>query len=163
MLNEQEISEIIGRVKGRVEAVEGRNRTGPALRAAAESAALSSKLGDGIYSNIDEAISAARRAFFAYRDMGLEKRRVIVDAMRSAMLADGDRLAYLAREETGLGRAEDKILKNRLVTIRTPGPEDLEPQAVTGDSGMMVTEYAPYGVIGSISPTTNPTSTVINN
>jgi aldehyde dehydrogenase len=163
VLNEQEISEIIGRVRGRVEAVEGRSRTGPALRAAAESAALSSKLGDGIYANIDEAISAARRAFFTYRDMGLEKRRVIVDAMRSAMLADGERLAYLAREETGLGRAEDKILKNRLVTIRTPGPEDLEPQAVTGDSGMMVTEFAPYGVIGSISPTTNPTSTVINN
>ena len=28
---------------------------------------------------------------------------------------------------------------------------------------MMVTEYAPYGVIGSITPTTNPTSTIINN
>ncbi|KAA3641268.1 MAG: aldehyde dehydrogenase family protein, partial [Armatimonadetes bacterium] len=34
---------------------------------------------------------------------------------------------------------------------------------VTGDKGMMVTEYAPYGVIGAITPTTNPTSTIINN
>ena len=34
---------------------------------------------------------------------------------------------------------------------------------VTGDDGMMVTEFAPYGVIGSITPTTNPTSTIINN
>ena len=163
MLTDQEIADIIARVSGRVEAVEGRNRTGPALRAAAESAVFSAKLGDGIYATIDEAVSAARRAFLVYREMGLEKRRVIVDAMRSKMLADGERLAYLAREETGLGRAEDKVLKNRLVTVRTPGPEDLEPQAVTGDSGMMVTEYAPYGVIGSISPVTNPTSTVINN
>ena len=54
-------------------------------------------------------------------------------------------------------------IKNRVVTIGTPGPEDLEPHAVTGDDGMMVTEWAPYGVIGSISPTTNPTSTIINN
>jgi len=163
VLTDQEIAAIIGRVRGKVEAVEGRDRTGPALRAAAERAALASKLGDGIYTTIDEAVSAARRAFDAYRGMGLEKRRVVVDAMRSAMLADGERLAYLAREETGFGRAEDKTLKNRLVTTRTPGPEDLEPQAVTGDSGMMVTEFAPYGVIGSISPVTNPTSTVINN
>ncbi len=86
MLTEQEIEAIIGRVRGRVEAVEGRNHTGPALRAAAERAALSSKLGDGIYASIDEAIAAARRAFAAYRGMGLEKRRVIVDAMRSATL-----------------------------------------------------------------------------
>jgi aldehyde dehydrogenase len=79
------------------------------------------------------------------------------------MLREGERLAYMAAEETGLGRAEDKVVKNRLVTTSTPGPEDLEPQVVTGDAGMMVTEYAPYGVIGSITPTTNPTSTIINN
>ena len=99
----------------------------------------------------------------AYRDMGLGTRKTIVEAMRSAMLKEGERLAYMAREETGIGRAEDKVIKNRLVTTRTPGPEDLEPQAVTGDSGMMVTEWAPYGVIGAITPTTNPTSTIINN
>ena len=72
-------------------------------------------------------------------------------------------LARLAHEETGLGRAEDKTVKNLLVTNKTPGPEDLEPRAVTGDDGMTVTEFAPWGVIGSITPTTNPTSTVINN
>jgi aldehyde dehydrogenase len=95
--------------------------------------------------------------------MGLESRRVIVEAMRAAMLREGERLAYMAHAETGLGRPEDKVKKNRLVTMRTPGPEDLEPQALTGDEGMTVTEFAPYGVIGSITPTTNPTSTIINN
>ena len=95
--------------------------------------------------------------------MGLESRRVIVEAMRAAMLREGERLAYMAHAETGLGRPEDKVKKNRLVTMRTPGPEDLEPQALTGDEGMTVTAFAPYGVIGSITPTTNPTSTIINN
>ncbi len=75
--------------------------------------------------------------------MGLDSRRVIVEAMRAAMLREGERLAYMAHAETGLGRAEDKVQKNLMVTTKTPGPEDLEPQAVTGDGGMMVTEYAP--------------------
>ena len=163
MLNESEIATIIDRVKGRVEAAEGRERTGPSLAAADAIAASTVELGDGIFASIDDAVAAARRAFMASRDMGLEARKVIVEAMRQAMLAEGERLAYLAAEETGLGRAEDKVIKNRLVTMRTPGPEDLEPHAVTGDSGMVVTEYAPYGVIGSITPTTNPTSTIINN
>ena len=163
MLTESEIAAIIDRVKGRVETAEGRAHTGPSLAAAASLAAGTAQLGDGIYETIDEAVAAARLAFVSSRDMGLEARKVIVDAMRAAMLAEGEHLAYLAREETGLGRAEDKVVKNRMVTTRTPGPEDLEPHVVTGDSGMMVTEYAPYGVIGSITPTTNPTSTIINN
>jgi acyl-CoA reductase-like NAD-dependent aldehyde dehydrogenase len=124
---------------------------------------MEASLGDGIHPTIDAAVAAARRSFLSYRDMGLEARKTIVESMRTAMRKDGERLAYLAREETGIGRAEDKVVKNRLVTERTPGPEDLEPHAVTGDQGMMVTEYAPYGVIAAITPTTNPTSTIINN
>ena len=163
MLNDSEIQAIIDRVKGRVAAAEIAKRSGPTLRAADELAVADVEMGDGIYPTIDEAVGAARRAFLSYREMGLEKRKVIVDAIRSAMLREGERLAYMAVTETGLGRAEDKEIKNRLVTTKTPGPEDLEPQVVTGDAGMMVTEYAPYGVIGSITPVTNPTSTIINN
>ena len=69
----------------------------------------------------------------------------------------------MAHDETGLGRAEDKVLKNRLVIDKTPGPEDLEPHVWSGDQGLTVTEYAPFGVIGAITPTTNPTATIINN
>jgi len=163
MLKDSEIQAIIDRVKGRVAAAEFAERTGPALRAADEVDIAEVELGDGIHSSIDEAVVAANRAFTAYRDMGLETRKTIVEAMRAAMLREGERLAYMAAEETGIGRAEDKVIKNRLVTTKTPGPEDLEPMALTGDAGMVITEYAPYGVIGSITPTTNPTSTIINN
>ncbi len=163
MLDDREIQAIIDRVKGRVAEVENTGRTGPSLLAASHLAASESQLGDGIYRTIGEAVHAARAAFEVFQDMGLEARRAIVESMRQAMHREGERLAYMAREETGLGRAEDKVIKNRLVTTRTPGPEDLEPQVVTGDQGMMVTEFAPYGVIGSITPTTNPTSTIINN
>ena len=162
-LSEAEIRSIIDRVKGRVAAAEFADRAGPTLRAGDELATSEVELGDGIHETIDAAVSAAREAFTIYREMGLETRKTIVDSMRAAMLREGERLAYMAAEETGIGRAEDKVVKNRLVTTKTPGPEDLEPHAVTGDAGMMVTEYAPYGVIGSITPTTNPTSTIINN
>jgi len=69
----------------------------------------------------------------------------------------------LAVEETTFGRVEDKIEKNRLAALKTPGIEDLEPIAYTDDNGMTLTERAAYGVIGSIIPSTNPTSTIINN
>jgi acyl-CoA reductase-like NAD-dependent aldehyde dehydrogenase len=150
-------------VKGRVAAAEFADRSGPTLRASDQLAISEVELGDGIHPTIDEAVRSARQAFEGYRDMGLEARKTIVEAMRAAMLKEGERLAYMAAEETGIGRAEDKVVKNRLVTTKTPGPEDLEPHVVTGDAGMVVTEYAPYGVIGSITPTTNPTSTIINN
>jgi aldehyde dehydrogenase len=150
-------------VKGRVAAAEFSSRTGPALRARDELAMSEVELGDGIHATIDDAVKAARRGFLEYREMGLESRKSIVGGMRAAMLREGERLAYLAAQETDIGRAEDKVIKNRLVTTRTPGPEDLEPHVVTGDAGMMITEYAPYGVIASITPTTNPTSTIINN
>lgn len=33
----------------------------------------------------------------------------------------------------------------------------------SGDSGLMIEEQAPFGVIGAITPSTNPTETIINN
>ncbi len=163
MLTDHEIQSIIERVRGRVTAAQGGTSTGKALLASDALGASEALLGDGIHPSVGVAVDAAWRAFEAYRDMGLDSRRGIVEAMQAAMLREGERLAYTAHAETGLGRADDKVQKNLLVTTRTPGVEDLEPHVVTGDGGMMVTEYAPYGVIGSITPTTNPTSTIINN
>ena len=163
LMNDDEIQTIIARVRGRVAAAQGPGSEGKSLRAAADLGTDDGLLGDGIHPSIDAAVAAARTAFESYRGLGLDSRRTIVESMRAAMLREGERLAYMAHAETGLGRAEDKVQKNLLVTTKTPGTEDLEPQAVTGDGGMMVTEFAPYGVIGSITPTTNPTSTIINN
>ncbi|MGI9609705.1 MAG: aldehyde dehydrogenase, partial [Acidimicrobiia bacterium] len=163
MLSDHEVQSIIERVRGRVAGTQGGSSQGSALRAADALGTSDELLGDGIFETVDAAVSAAGHASSAYAKMGLDVRRVIVEAMRAAMLREGERLAYMAHAETGLGRPEDKVVKNLLVTTKTPGPEDLDPQVVTGDEGMMLTEYAPYGVIGSISPTTNPTSTIINN
>ena len=163
-LSDTDIQAIIARVKGRVVAGDIGPKTGRALEAADAVADIDAdELGEGVFGDVDAAVAAASAAFTGYQRVGLDGRREIIEAIRAAMRRESERLAYMARQETGLGRADDKVIKNHLVIERTPGPEDLEPDVVTGDRGMMVTEYAPYGVIGAITPTTNPTSTIINN
>jgi aldehyde dehydrogenase len=117
----------------------------------------------GIFDTIGDAVKAASVAFCQYDQMGLKKRNEIIASIRSVMRENTNALAKMAWEETGLGRYEDKVLKTQLVTEKTPGTEDLLPVAVTGDNGLTLMELAPYGVIGAITPTTNPTSTIINN
>ncbi len=112
---------------------------------------------------VDDAVAKAQRAFVALSGLTLEARHCIIDAMRAAAKAHVQELANQAVAETGLGRVDDKIKKNLLVTVKTPGPEILEPKARSGDRGLMLIERAPFGVIGSIIPTTNPTETIINN
>jgi NAD-dependent aldehyde dehydrogenases len=117
----------------------------------------------GVHADLDQAVAAAREAFRAYDRTPLETRRRIIAAVREALATQYERLARLAVEETGLGRVADKVAKNRLVTERTPGTEDLEPATWTGDHGLTLVERAPYGVIASLTPVTNPSETIINN
>ena len=83
----------------------------------------------------------------------------------AAMAANLQRipLAKMAVEETGMGGYEYKLIKNRLAAVKTPGIEDLTTDAMSGDDGLTLVEYSPFGVIGSITPTTNPTETIICN
>ena len=153
--DQQEIAAVVERVRLKLR---GQTEAPPPTSAAADTI-----VGDGIYPDVDAAVAAARNAFEAYRTMGLKRRHRIIDAVRAAMRDRAEELARMAHEETGIGRVEDKVLKNRLVIEKTPGPEDLEPRVWSGDQGLTVTEYAPFGVVGAITPTTNPTATIINN
>lgn len=62
-----------------------------------------------------------------------------------------------------MGRVEDKILKNISQARQTPGIECLHPAVLTGDRGLTLTENAAWGVIASVTPSTNPACTIINN
>jgi aldehyde dehydrogenase len=162
-MDEREIAQIIERVRSRMATVDG-ERPGLGLQAGSElEAAAEAELGDGIHASVDDAVAAAGRAFRAFGDHGLEARKKVIEAVRVSMLSHAEQLARMAHTETGIGRYDDKVIKNRLVTTKAPGPEDLEVQAVSGDAGMMLTEWAPFGVVGAITPVTNPTSTIINN
>ena len=120
-------------------------------------------LGEGVFATVDDAVKAAATAYRELDGMSLEGRQKIIASIRESMLEHAGELAHHAHLETGLGRVEHKVIKNRLVASKTSGTEVLTAHAVTGDNGLTLTEYAPYGVIGAITPTTNPTSTIICN
>ncbi len=116
-----------------------------------------------LFDDVNDAIETAIRAQQRLAEMTLEDRSKLVEAMRVCARAHAEELAILAHEETGYGKVQHKIAKNLLAANKTPGVEDLHPTAYSGDDGLTLVETAPYGVIGSITPSTNPTATVINN
>ena len=117
----------------------------------------------GIFTTVDEAVAHAKNAQEQYADVPLAKRKEVVDAIRSATLPEIEILAKKSVEETGLGNVADKIVKNKIAICGTPGVEDLVTAVQTGDFGMTLFELSPYGVIGAITPSTNPTETIICN
>ncbi|MBE7030790.1 MAG: aldehyde dehydrogenase EutE [Ruminococcaceae bacterium] len=117
----------------------------------------------GVFESMTEALEAVQKAYTQYRQYTLEQREHIIAKIRELTLNEAEEMAKLGVEETGMGRVTDKIIKHQLVANKTPGTEDLEPRVFTGDRGMTLVEMAPYGVIGSITPSTNPSETVICN
>lgn len=117
----------------------------------------------GIYSDMNEAIDAAERGYRAVRAMTVEQREKIITEIRRLTVAEAQIMAEIGVAETGMGKVEHKRLKHLLVAEKTPGTEDIVSEAKTGDCGLTLTEMAPFGVVGSITPSTNPSETVICN
>ncbi len=117
----------------------------------------------GVFKTMTEALEAVDKAYKQYRGYSIEQREKMIAKIREFTLAEAETLAKMGVEETGMGRVSDKIIKHQLVANKTPGTEDLHPSAFSGDCGLTLVEMAPYGVIGSITPSTNPSETVICN
>ena len=117
----------------------------------------------GVFSTMPEALAAVDKAYKQYKEYSIEQREKMIAKIREFTLAEAENMARLGVEETGMGRVADKIIKHQLVANKTPGTEDLHPTAFSGDCGLTLVEMAPYGVIGSITPSTNPSETVICN
>ena len=117
----------------------------------------------GVFSSMTDALAAVDKAYKEFRNYTIEQREKMISKIRELTLNEAETMAKLGVEETGMGRVTDKIIKHQLVANKTPGTEDLKPGVFTGDRGMTVVEMAPYGVIGSITPSTNPSETVICN
>jgi len=116
-----------------------------------------------LFPDVDSAVAAARRAYVELGHLPLAVREQMIAHVRRSMRENAQLLAHEAWQETGMGRYEDKIEKNLINANKVPGTEILSPTAWTGDDGLTLVEFSPYGVIGSIIPSTNPTSTVICN
>ncbi|MBU2574202.1 MAG: aldehyde dehydrogenase EutE, partial [Elusimicrobia bacterium] len=116
-----------------------------------------------VFSSVNAAVCAAEKAQVVFQDLGLEARSKIIDAMRKVSVDNAVRWAQLAVAETGMGRVQDKVQKNLLVAVKTPGVEDLRSISYTGDKGLTLVEWAPFGVVAAITPSTNAVATIISN
>ena len=164
-MQSEEIARIVSEVLKRLEKSEG----GPVASLSAPGRLPNpspsiTPSGDAVlYPSVDAAVQAAVIAQGEFQDLGLELRREVIRAMRKAAISNAERLAKMAVEETGMGRVLDKVQKNLVCATRTPGVEDLVSRSFTGDKGLTLVEYAPYGVVAAITPSTNPAATIINN
>lgn len=151
-IDEQVVAGIVNAVLGKLDGASG----------ACQSPASE---GDGIFENMNDAVEAAVAAQKEYLGRTMHDRAAYVQAIRDVVL-DKENLEYISRqsvEETGMGNYEHKVIKNRLAATKSPGIEDLTTDAMSGDDGLTLVEYSPFGVIGAITPTTNPTETIICN
>jgi propionaldehyde dehydrogenase len=119
--------------------------------------------GLGIFEDMNEAIAAAKEAQKHVKFMTVEQRETIIRKLREKILENARAFAELAVQETGMGRVDHKIIKHQLIAKKTPGTEDVQTIAWSGDKGLTLIEMGPFGVIGSITPSTNPSATVLCN
>ena len=154
-LTEAEIREVVSQVLNQVSAA--------APTASFDSTQYAGKKFVGVFDDMNDAIAAAQVAYKAVRAMSVEKREQLITEIRRLTRAEAHIMAEIGVKETGMGRVDHKTAKHMLVADKTPGTEDIVSAAKTGDCGLTLVEMAPFGVVGAITPSTNPSETVICN
>ena len=119
--------------------------------------------GNGLFDKVEDAVSAAKDAQPRLVDLGKEARCRIIANIRKRCLENAEKFARLTADETGIGRYEDKIIKNQVAVNFSPGPEDLNITTYSDEANTISIDGAPYGLIAAITPMTNPTPGIINN
>ncbi len=152
-----QIEEIVASV------MKGLKGDSPAPRCKYDGASYNGKKYIGVYDDMNEAIDAAELGYKAIRAMSLEEREKVIWQVRDLCRKEAPTMASLGVSETKMGRVDHKTAKHMLVADKTPGTSDIAAQVKTGDYGLTLTEMAPFGVVGSITPSTNPSETVICN
>jgi aldehyde dehydrogenase len=117
----------------------------------------------GVFEDVNQAVEAAATAQQAFEKRGLEDRRKAVACIRRICVGQAEELGQAELEETKIGRLKHKIEKLKVIGERIPGVEFLRTEAYTGENGIALTEYAPFGVIGAITPVTHSLPTLAGN
>ena len=116
----------------------------------------------GVFNCVDQAVDAAEAAYQKLRNTSIEARARAIEIVRSICEDQAERLGKAELDETKIGRLDHKIEKMQIIR-RVPGVEFMKCDALSGDHGLTVTEYAPFGVIGAITPVTHSLPTLASN
>ena len=117
----------------------------------------------GVFSTVDDAVAAAEEAFQTFRKRPLADRARAVAQIKRICVDQADELGRLELDETKIGRLDHKIAKLNVTIPATPGVEYLRTDCQAGDGGTVFTDYAPFGVIGAITPVTHSLPTLAGN
>ncbi|MBR5626757.1 MAG: aldehyde dehydrogenase EutE [Thermoguttaceae bacterium] len=117
----------------------------------------------GQFTDVDEAVAAAREAFEDLSRRTLAERKKILQHIRRICIDASVELGTMEMNETKIGRLEHKIDKLRNVGYNAQGVEALSSEVFSGDYGLTVIEHAPFGVIGAVTPVTHSLPTIANN
>jgi acetaldehyde dehydrogenase/alcohol dehydrogenase len=111
---------------------------------------------------IDQLVANARKAADEFKHFTQEQVDKICAAMDKASIAAEQKLAEMAVEETGIGRADHKAIKNHLgAHIVYEYFKDKKSVGVIKEEEGVKYVAEPFGVLAAATPTTNPTSTVM--
>lgn len=121
------------------------------------------KTGFGVYDKMEDAIQAAHRSFQKLRDAGIEGRKKAIAVIRRLCVENAKSWGEIEFAETKIGRLEHKIEKLSICGPLVPGVEFLDRMAFSGDFGLTVIDFAPWGVIGAITPSTHSVPTLTGN
>src|SRR5262245_55752453 len=126
----------------------GPSTSGPALRGRF-----------GVFSDANEACAAAHESFLQLRQKGVEARAKVVEIVKTLADKNAEEWGRIELEETKIGRLDHKIEKLKIIKL-VPGVEWLRPDGRSGDFGITLEEYTPFGVVAAITPSTHsvPTS-----
>lgn len=155
--NEAELEQIVNKIVSELQSAQ------PVLEKTWDSTQYCGRRFVGVYEKMEDAIAAAEAGYRAVRAMSVAEREKIISHIRALIREEAPIMAALGVAETKMGRVDHKTAKHLLVADKTPGTEDIVSAVRTGDFGLTLTEMAPFGVVGSITPSTNPSETVLCN
>jgi len=116
----------------------------------------------GVFPDANEACAAAHAAFLQLRQKGVAARAKVVEIVKTLAETNAGEWGRIELEETKIGRLDHKIEKLKIIKL-VPGVEWLHPDGRSGDHGITLEEYTPFGVVAAITPSTHSIPTLSGN
>ena len=164
------VTEVMGRLSGGAPLAHSPSPSPAAPAPAKESCGVARKVSAapalrgkfGVFATADEACAAAQESFLQLKEQGIAARRKIEEIVKALAEKNAEAWGKIEFEETKIGRLDHKIAKLGLIKL-VPGVDWIRPDARSGDHGITLEEYTPFGVVGAITPSTHSIPTLSGN
>jgi len=117
----------------------------------------------GVYEQMNDAVDAAQRSFEKMREGGVTARKKAIAVIRRLCVSKAQEWGAIEFNETKIGRLDHKIEKLKICGELVPGVEMLNRMAFSGDFGLTIIDFAPWGVVGAVTPSTHSVPTLTGN